>query len=448
MDQEFANFVRQLFAVQSYPDLREYPAGPPEQPYDIAGWTLPFQMDVRVVAATSPIDVLRSKLEQVDGATSDDGTADASSFDNVLGVGFDSHPTAAGIVPPPGKITGSGATGSRDTVSFDMAQNNAYRALNRVWDAGGTVAFVPGTVGEGGHGGTSGRFVVSGADVETIVRDLAVHGERTNDKGRRLKRPRVGLYRPWAPSMDEGWTRWILERYEIAFENVYNAEMVAGDLRHRFDVLVLVDLSPRRIRQGYAKGRVPPRYAGGLGNEGARAIDAFVRAGGTLLALNSSTQWAIEELHLPVEDVVADLDSKEFFLGGSIVRMIVDPSQPVMTGMAHDASVLVAQSPVFGVGEEFEGAILAKYPAAGSPLLSGYLLGEEHVQGWASALDVRHGDGRVVLLGMRPQWRAQSLGTFRILFNALLFSSELAALAPDNEGFWEPPERDEDEEEE
>ncbi len=178
-----------------------------------------------------------------------------------------------------------------------------------------------------------------------------------------------------------------------------------------------------------------------------RALDAFVRAGGTLVTLNQSSLFAIDELHLPVENVVADLERDEFFMGGSIVEMIVDPSHPVMSGMPERAKVIVARSPVFTVTEDFEGAVLAKYAEVGSPLLSGYLLGEEHLQGYAAALDVRHGDGHVILLGMRPQWRAQPFGTFRILFNAALYSSRLAASAPENADFWSPPPAAEESEE-
>jgi hypothetical protein len=241
--------------------------------------------------------------------------------------------------------------------------------------------------------------------------------------------------------MDEGWTRWLLERHDFAFESVYNAGILAGRLRERFDVLVLADMPARRILDGHAVGSIPTRYAGGLAGEGVRQLDEFVRAGGTLVTLNASSRFAVDALHLPVVDVVADLDREEFFLGGSLVTLEIDVSHPVMTGMPAQAKVFVDQSPVFTVGDAFSGHVLAKYPSSGSPLLSGYLLGEEHLQGYAAALEVRHGDGRVLLLGLRPQWRGQSFGTFRILFNALLYGTDLAAAAADNQGFWTPPER-------
>ena len=56
----------------------------------------------------------------------------------------------------------------------------------------------------------------------------------------------------------------------------------------------------------------------------------------------------------------------------------------------------------------------------GSPLLSGYLIGEKYLQGKAAALDVTVESGHLVLLGFRPEWRGQPFGTFRVLFNAVL----------------------------
>ena len=108
------------------------------------------------------------------------------------------------------------------------------------------------------------------------------------------------------------------------------------------------------------------------------------------------------------------------------MEVTTDSSHPVMAGMPERAAILVTNSPVFTTEEGFEGAALAKYRDFGSALLSGFLLGEKRQQGYAAALDVRHGEGHVILFGFRPQWRGQPLGTFRTLFSAALYSSQVA----------------------
>ena len=118
---------------------------------------------------------------------------------------------------------------------------------------------------------------------------------------------------------------------------------------------------------------------------------------------------------------MGDLESHEFFSSGSILEVLVDRTHPVMAGLPERAKLTVTNSPVFTTTADFEGTALAKYADAGSPLLSGYLLGEEHLHGYAAGLDVFHGKGHVVLLGFRPQWRGQSFGTFKTLFNSLLY---------------------------
>ena len=463
MDQPFANFVRQLFAVQEYPDLRQYPQGPPDQPYDVAGWTMPYLMDVRVVEAASPLgDEVRAAMMAL-GATGDGdaGAAaaggdpagarmfawdadvdDASPFDSPPGVGFDSNPVAAAVLPPPGTDGGGSA------LAVNPAQNNAFKALNRAWESGGQVSFVPGSAGEEGGAGTSGHYQISGLSGSarrTLVSDLHLRASRADGSGTPVSRPRVGLYRPWSASMDEGWTRWLLESYDFAFASLYNADVLAGVLRDRYDVIVVADMGAGQILNGFSKGSVPPRYEGGIGARGVRELDAFVRSGGTLVALNNASMFAINQLHLPVRNVIAELDGAEYFMSGSIVEMEVDPSHPVMSGMPARAKVVVGRSPVFTTEEGFEGAVLARYPEDGSPLLSGYLLGEEHLQGYAAAVDVAHGDGRVVLLGMKPQWRGQPFGNFRIVFNAALYGAQVAAATPPNPDFWEAPEEEEEE---
>jgi len=240
--------------------------------------------------------------------------------------------------------------------------------------------------------------------------------------------------------MDQGWSRWLLDSYDFEYARITNGDLSAGFLRDRFDVILLPAERPQSLLNGNAKGSVPPRYEGGIGDIGVRALDEFVRAGGTLVCLNNSSDFAIEQLHLPVKNVVTGIPRDEFYVSGSILEIQTDPSHPVMAGMPERAPMFVGYSPVFTTLDGFEGAALAKYQENGSPLLSGYLLGEEHLHGYAAALDVEHGDGHVILLGFRPQWRGQPFGTFKVLFNALLYGGSISAEGDVNSEFWTSPE--------
>ena len=332
-----------------------------------------------------------------------------------FGVGLSraADPVAAAIVPPAGKATGTGAV-----LLVDPAQNNAYRAINRAWKAGGTVRLVPAANGKGA------RFALAGvkeADLSDMVSSLALQAERAAiATGSEVKKPRIGLYRPWMASMDEGWTRWILEQYGFTFVNLAPADLRgAAPLADRIDVLVIAD-EARGLLDGYAEGVVPPQYVGGIGASGVRAIDAFVRGGGSLVCFNRSALFAIEQLHLPVKNAVGGVKRQDFFTGGSIVSVEVDAAHPLMAGMPERAPVFVDASPVFETLDGFKGEVLAKYQAAGSPLMSGYLAGEKYMNGKAAALAMPLDRGRVVLVGFRPQWRGQPFGTFRVIFNAVL----------------------------
>ena len=176
---------------------------------------------------------------------------------------------------------------------------------------------------------------------------------------------------------------------------------------------------------GRGRGATPrPEYAYQLTPDDLQKFEQFVRGGGSLVCLSNASNFAIQQFKLPVKNVVAGLKPEDFFLRGSLVEVIADTTNPVMAGMPERAAVFVDGSPVFETGDGFKGAVLARYKDSGSPLLSGYLIGEQHLNGKAAALDVRLDAGHIVLLGFRPEWRGQPFGTFKVLFNAVLLGQE------------------------
>ena len=436
-DQEFAAMAREVLDVQRYPDLRQYPGGPPERPYDAAGWSLPLQMGVHVVAENSPLtDEVRRALQLV-GSIPESKIAptpyeaalksDAAPFDSLPGLGFNSDETAAAILPPPGRVSGSGPV-----LVVDPAQNNAYRAINRAWAQGAKVQ------ASADASGSPVRYAImglpEGAQTD-LVNSLALRAERVvSAPGRAVRKPRLGLYQPWTGSMDEGWSRWVLEQYGFSYVLVH-PEDFKTPLTDKIDVLIIADDArvpimgaPSGGRGGTGSGQgaggraVRPEYAYQLTPADLQEFDRFVRNGGTLVCMSNASTFAIQQFKLPVRNVIVGLRPEDFFLRGSIVEVTTDPSHPVMAGMPAHAAVFVDGSPVFEPGEGFQGSVLARYAESGSPLLSGYLIGEKHLQGKAAALDVNVGDGHIVLIGFRPTWRGQPFGTFRVLFNAALFT--------------------------
>ncbi|MCA1592322.1 MAG: hypothetical protein LC754_06665 [Acidobacteria bacterium] len=202
-----------------------------------------------------------------------------------------------------------------------------------------------------------------------------------------------------------------------------DTELRAGNLRAKFDAIIIPDQSPRATLEGYRKGTMPEELTGGTGAEGVKALREFVEAGGTLVCLNQASDFAIKQLELPVRDITEGLKRTEFYAPGSILRTILDTTQPLAKGMPRESIAWFEDSPVFELKEGKEALervrVVARYPQSGMPLLSGWLLGGERLRGKAALVEVSLGKGRVVLFGFRPQYRAQSLATYPLLFNAI-----------------------------
>src|ERR1035437_8613180 len=238
-------------------------------------------------------------------------------------------------------------------------------------------------------------------------------------EGKPVKAARIGLYRSWTANMDEGWTRWILEQYQFPFASLYNADIIAGRLHDKYDVIVLPDAGARQIMEGYRPGTIPQRYAGGIGEEGVDALKDFVTEGGTLVAFNNATMFAVDQFNLPVTNALAGVAGNEFFCSGCLLSIHVeDPKNALNAGLLPDPIVMFERSPAFDTKPEFKGSVLARYPKDRNPLASGYLTGPAKIEGKAAALNVDYGKGHVVLLGFRPQWRGQSQGTYKFFMNA------------------------------
>jgi hypothetical protein len=235
------------------------------------------------------------------------------------------------------------------------------------------------------------------------------------------------IYRSHSPSMDEGWTRWVLENQSrcLYHSSVNDAQLREGNL-NKFETIIIPDQAPRTILNGLRKGTMPPELTGGIGEEGVKELRKFVEQGGTLVLLNRASEFAIEQFKLPVRNVVAGLPRSEFYVPGSILRIELDAAHPLTAGMPKSSIAWAEDSPAFEIltGGEIPASnarVVAWYPRDQEPLLSGWLLGANLLKGKAALVEVEVGKGRVILFGFRPQYRAQSLATYPLFFNAISF---------------------------
>jgi zinc carboxypeptidase len=240
---------------------------------------------------------------------------------------------------------------------------------------------------------------------------------------------RRAIYRSHSPSMDEGWTRWVLDNQSkcLFSTSVTDAELRQGNLIKRFGIIIIPDQAPRTILNGYRSGTMPPELTGGIGEDGVKELRKFVEEGGDLVLLNRASDFAIEQFKLPIRDVVAGLPRSDFYVPGSILRIELDRAHRLTAGMPKESIAWAEDSPAFEIlstgnpGEisPQQARVVAWYPRDKEVLLSGWLLGADRIKGKAALVEVNLGKGHIVLFGFRPQYRAQSLATYPLFFNAI-----------------------------
>ncbi len=406
--QAYRPYLIDILGPQIYPDRRQYAGGPPERTFDLTGWTLPYQMGVEAVKVDSSFD---ARLEPVQKA-----------------------------LPPEGKVYGSAK-------SYILDHNilESYRAVNRLLKEGARVAWATKSFQSGGKRYPAGAIIISGAGIEKKARslaaefDLRIHAGSFPGKLLPLKPLRMGLYQPWVANLDEGWTRLIFDTWEFPYTTLHDADIRIGQLKQKYDVIVLTNVASARIVNGHREGTVPPQYAGGIGTHGLAALYQFVRDGGTLITLNSSCLLPLEHFKVPLRNISRSFPSSEFFCPSAILKVDIDNTHPIGYGMEKTTDILSFNSPVFefikkektesGKQQDWlnDVKIVARYPNS-NPFRSGRLIGDQILHNKPALLEVGLGKGRIILFGFRPQNRAQTYGTFMLFFNSLYYGPAVRAI--------------------
>lgn len=436
--QVFGRYAKEMLETQVYPEVRLAPDLPPVPPYDVTAWSLGLQMGVGVRFVDRPFD---ASLRLVDG-----------------------------VPLPSGGVEGRG-----DVYVISPEYNAAFAAVNRLWGRGARVRRArhpvpPSTVGVELPPGAFILESVARDDVDQVARELGIPVTAVlrfpNEDLVEIARPRVAIYQPWQSNMDEGWTRWVLEDFDFEYTVLHPQDMRAaaaaagvgpdGDFRipeesremwpphvarrapprvlyeplsDRFDVILMTDQRANSILEGNSSSSTPEVYRMGLGEAGLAGLEDFVRKGGRVVALGSATDLFIGKWPIPVEDVSEGLSSDDFLIPGSIVRLQADTAHPLAWGMPSTTHGFFSRNPFFRIEYPFPSqdvSVAVRFPHE-DLRASGWVRGEEYLAGKAAAVEVRYptlheGEpaGSLVLLGIRPQHRAQTHATFKLLFNALL----------------------------
>jgi hypothetical protein len=402
--QPYRAYVKTLLERQDYPVRRSAPdRAAEERPYDATAWTLPAQVGVEVETIERTFEP--PAMSRITTATIEPA--------RVWGVRKPSY------------------------YLIDARGTGGAIAANRLLKAGAKVAWLTSALDADGYHYPPGSLVAAGgravdSTVSGVASSLGLRIDAMSGKPPAtliaLRAVRVGVYQSRLDNADEGWTRWVLEQYEFPYTSLHDADVRAGNLRSRFDAIVLPSMQPAALRAGRSVGEVPPEYAGGLGDDGVTALEAFVKAGGSIVCLDQACPLAVDMFGLPVRDVTRSPDAGGFSCPGSILRIDLDTSEPLAYGMEphtagffSDSSAyeIAGPAPVRAAGNG-EGAVrtVARY-AEKDLLVSGWIESEGVIAGRAAVVEAKVGAGRVVLIGFRAQNRGESLATFRLLFNAL-----------------------------
>ena len=413
--QAFRPHVLDMFEAQDHPDDIPYPGAPPLPPYDSAGWTLAYQMGVKFDRV----------LEGFEGP-----------FETIKGTASAPPGAVAGLENPAGYVV-------------SHQQNDAFIAVNRLLKAGGEVywpnsnpARRPGPVDP------ASMYIPTSSSTLPILRkaaaDLGLTFTGVSAKpvdALKLRPVRIGLWDCYGGSTPSGWMRWLLERYEFPFEVVYAQALDAGNLSSKYDVLIFPDGAiPGRDGRGVdgdciSGTNAPAEYRDRTGRVTAQTtipqLKRFVDDGGTILAIGRSTAIA-GQFGLPVRDGLVEqlpdgatraLTREKYFVPGSLLRVTVDNTTPLAYGLDREVDVFFDNSPVFRLDRDAaaHGVKAVAWFASETPLRSGWAWGQRYLDGGVAVVEATMGKGRVLLFGPEINFRAQSHGTFKFLFNAIYY---------------------------
>lgn len=416
--QAFRPHVLDMFEPQDHPHDFKYEGGPPNRPYDVAGWTLAFQMGVKFDRV----------LEAFDGP-------------------FERLPYGQLQSPPARRIETSGAIAG---FLVSPRANDTFILVNRLLREGAGVFRLKSVSPDAPDFGPGAIFVPDRGRARTVVEKAAaqlgveVRPVATAPAAAQLVRlapVRIALWDRYGGSMPSGWTRWLFEQFEFPFDVIYSSHIDAGNLREKYDAIVFVSgaiPAPGTRPPPLARPRnLPPEYESWIGritpDKSVPALKTFLEAGGTIVTIGSSTNLAYQ-LALPLQSALTErtsagalrnLPDDKFYIPGSVLEAKVDRADPLAWGMSERADFYFERSAAFTlVGNSAAAGIKpVAWFDSDKPLRSGWAWGQHSLKDRVTVATAKVGAGRLHLMGSEVAFRAQAHGTFKLLFNALHLAS-------------------------
>ncbi len=403
LSQPIRAYVKDLFEVQKYPDLYDYPDGPPTKPYDYTGWTLPLQMGVSAKFTSSLVNMKMSRAESF-------------VFDEIP----EQLPEADYYLLPT-RYNNSFAIINELLSDFNIQRAaSAFQTKEHSFPAGTFI--IP-------HQNSLRQKLLKLSE-KYRVPVIAVNQKIKTDL-LQLKRPRLAIYQPWAGNIDEGWKRLVLDNFKFKYSVLHNKDIQKGKLLEKYDAVIIPDMTVSRLVDGKKEkdkepligvAKIPEKFKGGIGEKGVKKLKEFILQGGTLLTLGRACDFAIDKLRVPAINVVSKKTNKEYFAPGALLRMHLDLSDPITFGMPEITIVRYTNGPAFRLLTHSQASKAVGYFDEDTPLVSGWLIGAKLLAGKTALAEIPTQKGRVILFGARVQGRAQTHGTFKLLFNAILSS--------------------------
>ena len=391
--QRFGSFAQAMLEKQSYPDVRQFPGGPPQQPYDATAHNLPLSMGVTCHELKTPAKISATRMCGL-RRRKDYGNRKIESDTRAFAIA----PESNGAV----KLVNKLLFDEHPVFRMGQASLGADDALGQgTW-------VVPAS--------ESAREALSSE--EAIANIRPVHSRP--DEGLKLMRPpRVGIYASYVPSIEEGWTRFVFDSYGFKYASLVDSDIKESGLESRFDCIIIPHQRVRQLRRGFSSAHYAPRFSGGLGDRGIAGLRRFAERGGTIISWDDSSRLLVHHLKLPVSNPLARMSNSDFFAPGSLLKINVNNSHPIGFGMPDSAAALYMNGPAYKVDK---GETIASF-SEDETLLSGLLIGQEHIAGLSALVSVPVGLGKIILFGFRPHFRAQARGTYKLLFNSVYYST-------------------------